>query len=209
MLGPAAHQVYVQWPELAARVPRAHFCGRLPWEGDGRARSGPTGAQRTLITVGTSRLFPFDRLVGVADLVEGEVVVQRGPSRLRPDAATVADFMSFDELNAEMEAADAVVTHAGIGSVLLAITHGHRPVVMARRPDLAEGVDAHQVEFARRLQAQGLATVVDDPADVVPALRSILGGAPIAAAPAQPNELLARLGQEIGAALRGEPCGTW
>jgi UDP-N-acetylglucosamine transferase subunit ALG13 len=63
------------------------------------------------------------------------------------------------------------VTHAGIGSVLLALAHGHRPIVMARRPELGEGVDDHQIRFARRLAAEGLAIVIDTPAAVVDAVR--------------------------------------
>ena len=172
MLGPAAHRVFVQWPELVPRVRRAEFCGHLPWDGP-RRPSPPAGrAPRTLITVGTSRIFRFDRLVGVADVVGGETVVQRGPSHLQPVGSTCVNFMSFDDLNAEMAAADAVVTHAGIGSVS-AMTHGHRPIVMARRPELDEGVDHHQLAFARRLHEQGLAVVIDEPGEAAGALRTL------------------------------------
>lgn len=198
MLSPAAHRVYVQWPELVARVPRAQCFGHLPWEGASRPARPGEAAPRTLVTVGTSRIFRFDRLVAAADAIGGETIVQRGPSRVTPDATAVVDFMTFDDLNAEMAAADAVVTHAGIGSVLLAITHGHRPVVMARRPDLGEGVDHHQLEFARRLHAQGLAVVVDEPGEVAAALASLRDAAPApAAARAEPNELMSRLRREV------------
>ena len=208
MLGPVAHRVFVQWPELVPRVRRAQFCGRLPWEGQHRAPPPAGRPMRTLVTVGTSRIFRFDRLVGVADLVEGAAVVQRGPSRLRPAGSTVMDFMSFDDLNAEMARADAVVTHAGIGSVLLAITHGHRPIVMARRPELDEGVDHHQLAFARRLQEQGLAVVIEAPEEAAAALRALREAPATGTGRVQPNELLSRIGGEIRAALQGEPCAT-
>jgi UDP-N-acetylglucosamine transferase subunit ALG13 len=166
-----AHRTYVQWPELAGQVRGGRFRGRLPWErmsgsADATVQSG------TVITVGTSRKYAFDRLVAVSDVVRatGPVVVQRGASSLEPEGARVVDFMSFDELSAEMAAAAGVVTHAGIGSVLLALMHGHRPVVMPRQPALGEGVDDHQVHFARRLEAEGLAAVAEEPADVRDAL---------------------------------------
>jgi UDP-N-acetylglucosamine transferase subunit ALG13 len=206
MLRPAAHRVFVQWPELVPRVRRAQFCGRLPWEGPRRAPPPAGRASRTLITVGTSRIFCFDRVIEVADVVEGEIVVQRGPSPLQPAGARVVDFLSFDELNAEMAAADAVVTHAGIGSVLLAISHGHRPIVMARRPERDEGVDHHQLAFARRLHEQGLAVVIDEPDEAAAALQALRHVPAAAARQAQPNDLLDRIGLEIGAALRGAPC---
>lgn len=168
-----AHRTYVQWPELVPHVPGGQFHGRLPWEYSTAAAPRNRSESRTLITVGTSRQFAFDRLVGSSELIDrpGAIVVQRGNSTVEPRRASVlVDFMSFDELDDEMAAADAVVTHAGIGSVLLALMHGHRPIVMPRRSDLGEGVDDHQVMFARRLEREGLATVVEGPADVPAAL---------------------------------------
>ena len=195
-----AHRTYVQWPELAAQVRRARFHGRLPWERS--AGAPPTGASSgTVVTVGTSRRYAFDRLVRASELVgDGPVLVQRGASTVQPRGARVVDFLSFDELSAEMAAADAVVTHAGIGSVLLALMHGHRPVVMPRDPALGEGVDDHQVHFARRLELEGLATVADEPADVSAALRR-RGPRLEPAADSSGNTLLRRLALDVSEAL--------
>ena len=211
IVNPATHRTYVQWPELAAKVRRSRFHGRLPWERAATAAGPrPAGGLRTVVTVGTSRIFPFDRLVEAAGpaVQEGSVKVQCGTSQRRPAGATVVDFMQFDELSEAMAAADAVVTHAGVGSVLLAIMHGHHPIVMPRRPDLGEGVDAHQVEFARRLEHEGLAIVVDGPADVAAALRTIRLGTPAAPRRDGRNELLRRITDDVRRALAGEPCAT-
>jgi UDP-N-acetylglucosamine transferase subunit ALG13 len=87
--------------------------------------------------------------------------------------------------------------------VLLAVMHGHHPIVMPRRPDLGEGVDDHQVQFARRLEREGLATVVDGPTDVDGALRALRrrDGAGAAGDPDAVNPLLRRLGQDVHDAL--------
>ena len=193
-----AHRTYVQWPELAPQVRRGRFHGRLPWE---RSAGTPAGAPSgTVVTVGTSRRYAFDRLVRASELVgDGPVVVQRGSSTVQPRGARVVDFMSFDELSAEIAAAEAVVTHAGIGSVLLALMHGHRPVVMPRDPALGEGVDDHQVHFARRLEREGLATVAEQPSDVSTALRAL----PRLERSTEPtgNTLLSRLALDVREAL--------
>jgi UDP-N-acetylglucosamine transferase subunit ALG13 len=55
-----------------------------------------------------------------------------------------------------------VVCHAGIGSVAVALAHGRRPIIVPRLHRFGEAVDDHQVFFARRLEAAGLATVVED-----------------------------------------------
>jgi UDP-N-acetylglucosamine transferase subunit ALG13 len=67
-----------------------------------------------------------------------------------------------EELHRLIREARVVVTHAGIGSVAAALDHGRRPVVVPRLRRFGEAVDDHQVFFARRLQAAGLVTVVED-----------------------------------------------
>jgi UDP-N-acetylglucosamine transferase subunit ALG13 len=65
-----------------------------------------------------------------------------------------------------MNEARVVVTHGGAGSVLGALAAGHRPLVVPRRAAGDEAVDDHQVDFARRLERDGLITFVDDPAEL-------------------------------------------
>ena len=80
------------------------------------------------VTVGTTH-FQFDRLLSaVAALDTGdELVVQRGPSRVPLGSARVMDFLSFDELNDHVRQADTVITHAGVGSIMVALSRGSGP----------------------------------------------------------------------------------
>ena len=55
-----------------------------------------------------------------------------------------------------------LITHAGVGSIIVALANDKRPVAMARRPTSGEHVDDHQVELAARLEAAGLVEVVED-----------------------------------------------
>jgi UDP-N-acetylglucosamine transferase subunit ALG13 len=116
------------------------------------------------VTVGTNEA-PFDRLVsGVSGLAgREEVVVQHGASAVRPEGATCIGFLPFDELVELVRRARVVVTHAGVGSIMVALSQGKRPIVVPRLGRFGEAVDDHQVPFARRLSERGLVTVVDDP----------------------------------------------
>jgi UDP-N-acetylglucosamine transferase subunit ALG13 len=122
-----------------------------------------------LITVGTNEA-TFDRLLRTVEelAVREEVVVQHGPSAVRPRGATCRDFMSFDELVATMRQARVVVTHAGVGSVMTALLAGKRPIVVPRLRRHGEAVDDHQLSFARRLEEGGLAVLVEEPAQLGP-----------------------------------------
>lgn len=117
-----------------------------------------------LVAVGSSR-FPFDRLLRSVDRLGGEeeLVVQHGPSSVRPAAARCVPFVPLDELAALVREARVVVSHGGVGSILLALTNGKRPYVVPRRRAYAETVDDHQLESARRFARAGLVTLVEDP----------------------------------------------
>ena len=116
-----------------------------------------------LVTTGSSG-GPFDRLISVVERFEvnDQVVVQYGPSRLRPQGARCVDYLPFDELSGLVADARVVVAHAGVGSILLCLTHGRPPLVVPRLPWLGEVVDDHQLILARRLALSGAVTCVED-----------------------------------------------
>jgi UDP-N-acetylglucosamine transferase subunit ALG13 len=126
-----------------------------------------------VVTVGTNEQ-PFDRLVGAAAALEGDepLLVQHGASTVRPGRGEWVAFLPFEELATRIAEADAVVCHAGVGSIMVARRCGHRPIVVPRRVHLGEAVDDHQLPLARRLAAAGLVTLVEDVADLARALRS-------------------------------------
>jgi len=153
------------------------------------------------VSVGTHEA-PFDRLLrAVGELrADEELVVQHGPSAVRCDRATEFDYRPFDEVVELVRRARVVVTHAGVGSVMLALSNGKRPVVMARLRRFDEHVDDHQLELARRLADAGLVDLVEDGAGLSEALTR--SGTPPAAATGAPwlgvslrDYLVATLGQ--------------
>ena len=124
------------------------------------------------VTVGTNEA-PFDRLVGaIGELtLDEEVVVQYGSSAVRPNGVTCIDFLPFDELLGFVRRAHVVVTHAGVGSIMVALSEGKRPIVVPRLSRYGEAVDDHQVLFARRLDARGFVTLLEDESQLASALR--------------------------------------
>lgn len=154
-----------------------------------------------LVTVGTHET-PFDRLLrAVVPLVElDELMVQYGSSELRVAGATCVDFLPFTELAELAAGARAVVTHAGAGSVLVALAAGKRPIVMPRIHAFGEAVDDHQLVFARHLSGAGRITLVEDPAEMKTAVeRASTGGAPPSGANALISDLAGYLRESLDA----------
>jgi UDP-N-acetylglucosamine transferase subunit ALG13 len=116
------------------------------------------------VSVGTHEA-PFDRMLrAVYGLnLHEELIVQHGPSTVRPERdVNESDYLPFEDVVDYIRRARAVVTHAGVGSVMISLANGKRPIVMPRRHTFGEHVDDHQVELARRMATIGLATFVDD-----------------------------------------------
>ena len=124
------------------------------------------------VTVGT-QLAPFDRLLEAVSALSSDedVVVQHGISKVRPEGAVCVDFLPFDAYLDHIRRARVVIAHAGVGSTMIALLNGKRPIVMPRLGEFGEEeADTHQREFARRLHDAGLVVLVEDPADLVDAV---------------------------------------
>lgn len=151
-----------------------------------------------LVTVGAT-YYPFDRLLAaVQALDDDDVVVQHGASTVRPRNARCVEFMSFEDVVEHIRAARVVVTHAGTGSILVALANGKRPIVVPRRRVYGEAIDDHQIDFARALAPSGLITVVEDPR----ALAEKVAGTPSTNGSAPRVELDGPLARELGDYLR-------
>lgn len=125
---------------------------------------------------------PFDRLARAVDelartgAVGEDIFMQLGTCGYEPRHARFERFLSFGDVRARIQRAAVVVTHAGAGSALLCIEQGKHPITVPRRSSLGEHVDDHQLWFAEKLGAAGLATVVramEDLPEAIAAARSL------------------------------------
>lgn len=117
------------------------------------------------VSVGTNEA-RFDRLLrAVAGLpLEERVVIQHGHSTaIARDGVELVDFLSFEAMTEKVRQARVVLTHAGVGSVLVCLANGKRPVVVPRRKALGEAVDDHQLQLGRRFAQAGFVTLVEAP----------------------------------------------
>ena len=123
-------------------------------------------------TCGTS-LYPFDRMMAaLGALPAGALCVQHGPAT-PPACAEAHPYMPFTDIAEHMAAADVVVTHAGVGSILSAIRAGHVPIVFPRLKRYGEGVDDHQAELAAVLDSRKAVLVVRTATELVDAVATV------------------------------------
>lgn len=143
-----------------------------------------------LVTLGTHDQ-PFERALRLAEPLasQDEVVVQHGhtppPSWCEPSRCL--RFVEYEQLAALVEEADAVVSHAGVGTIVTALGYGKTPVVIPRLARYGEHVDDHQMQIANAFAERGLVVVCDG--DLAGALAVARGRA---AARRGPSERLKR-----------------
>lgn len=153
------------------------------------------------VTVGTHQQ-PFGRLLdGLAPLAElDDLVVQHGNAPAPAAAGVAVPFLGWAEMVSYMERASVVVSHGGVGSILVARRAGHIPVVVPRRHVHGEHVDDHQLEVVRCLERRGEVVAVHDVERLADAVRSL----PFAAPGVAPQEdLLAAVRLALHSPARG------
>ncbi len=151
-----------------------------------------------LVTVGGQ--LPFDRLVRAVDLWagargRGDVFAQTGAGAYRPRHLASAPLLAPAELATRLAAARAVVSHAGMGTILAALEAGKPVVVLPRRAALREQRNDHQLATAERLRGRPGVHVALDEEELVRLLDALDGLA-------APDPLPARASPELLAALR-------
>jgi UDP-N-acetylglucosamine transferase subunit ALG13 len=113
-------------------------------------------------TVGT-HYDGFPRMLrALESVVADRLIVQHGHGAAPSNADVARGMMPFAEMLEHFQEADVVITHAGVGSILLSLHHGHVPVVIPRWHRLGEHVDDHQVELTKQLESRGLVVPVWD-----------------------------------------------
>lgn len=157
------------------------------------------------VTVGTNEA-RFDRLLAAVDRLgtDEELIVQHGPSAIRPAGATAVDFLPFDDMVETMGRARIVITHAGVGSVMTSLHAGTRPIVVPRLHRYGEAVDDHQLPFGRRLEQAGLVVLCEQPEELATVVAG--GGGPLDLE-LRPSRLLVGDLREYLAVTLGEPPG--
>lgn len=136
------------------------------------------------VTVGAQ--MSFDRLVGWVDDWAGsndrdDVVAQIGPTDLVPKHLRVLPFLDPPEFRRTMEAADVIVSHAGMGTILTALELGKPILVVPRIGSRGETRNDHQVATADRFAADGLVRVARSPEELALGLAELEKGAAVRA----------------------------
>ena len=98
----------------------------------------------------------FDRLLKkmdeIAPHIPREMVIQKGYSRYLPKNIEHFDFVSMNKAIEYIQKSELVVSHAGIGTIILCKEYGIPILILPRRKAYGEHMNDHQLEIAKALE---------------------------------------------------------
>lgn len=129
------------------------------------------------LTVGTQ--FPFDRLVKSVDLafdtglIDEEIIAQIGESSYEPRNFNSVASLDKDLFDKRLKEASSVISHAGIGTIAMALDNKKPLLVMPRLAKYGEVVNDHQAAIARRFSELGYILAAYDSKDFPDEIRKL------------------------------------
>ncbi|MGG7663501.1 glycosyltransferase [Dyadobacter sp. BHUBP1] len=122
------------------------------------------------VTIGTQA--PFDRLIKAIDEIapqlSGErIVAQVFESSYQVKNLETVGFLSPDQFNTYFEEARLVVAHAGMGTIISALTQAKPLLILPRLASMGEHRNDHQIATAKKMQDLGYVQVAFDEKELV------------------------------------------
>ena len=121
----------------------------------------------------------FSRLLRKVDelvergVIKGEIYALIGHSKYIPKCYEYTDFIPARKFESKMRESDIVITHGGIGSIMTALKHGKKVIVVPRYRKFREIADDHQLDITRELEREGKIVAVYDIDDLEKAIRKV------------------------------------
>jgi UDP-N-acetylglucosamine transferase subunit ALG13 len=102
-----------------------------------------------------------------------DVFAQAGQTEFRPEHIEWTALLSPDVFREKIAAAEVVVSHAGMGTIITALELAKPIIVMPRRAKFGEQRNDHQLATARRLLKAGFVSVAFDETALVDKLDNL------------------------------------
>lgn len=120
-------------------------------------------------------LLPMDRLLIALNnfVIENKgysCTGQIGNSQLTIDAFYTQKKFEEKEFNKHFKSADVIISHAGMGNILLAEELKKPIIVMPRRPDLNEAINSHQLHTVKGFTNKDTIYIVNDESELKAAI---------------------------------------
>ena len=88
-------------------------------------------------------------------IIKEQVIVQAGFTKYKSDKMEIFDMISKEELDKYMSKANLIITHGGVGSIIMALEKGKKVIAVPRLHEYGEHVNNHQKEIVKDFNDKG------------------------------------------------------
>ncbi len=119
------------------------------------------------VTVGTHKQ-QFNRLIKAVDdfvadgRIKDSVIMQIGNSTYEPKKCKYFRFTGKERIKKMQKSARVIITHAGAGTIIEALSYKKPVIVVPRLKRFGEHTDDHQMDLANNLSEHGIVKTVYD-----------------------------------------------
>ena len=106
-------------------------------------------------------------------VIKEEVIVQAGYTKYTSDNMKILDFIAKEELEKLQNKADLIITHGGVGSILLSITKDKKVIAIPRLHRYEEHVNDHQKEIVKLFNQKGYIIGVQEVEELEQAMQKV------------------------------------
>ena len=82
-------------------------------------------------------------------IIKEQVIVQAGFTKYKSDKMEIFDMISKEELDKYMSKANLIITHGGVGSIIMALEKGKKVIAVPRLHEYGEHVNNHQKQIIK------------------------------------------------------------
>lgn len=88
-------------------------------------------------------------------VIKEKVIVQAGRTKFESKDMEIFSLVPQEKLKELMEEADLVITHGGVGSIVMALKMGKKTIAVPRLSEFGEHVNDHQIQIVDSFNKQG------------------------------------------------------
>ena len=124
-----------------------------------------------LVTLGTQDK-SFDRLLKEIDKqielgnIKDKVIVQAGHTKYKSKNMEIFDLVEEEKLEELVKRCDLLITHGGVGSILMGIKHNKKIIAVPRLKEFKEHTNDHQLQIIKEFYKKGYIIKVDKVSDL-------------------------------------------
>lgn len=105
--------------------------------------------------------------------IKEDVIVQKGYTKFESENMILYNQLPIDDLEKLVDRADLIITHGGVGSIIMSIKKGKKVIAVPRLKKYDEHINNHQLDIVKTFNDLGYIIGLNDVEELDKALKTV------------------------------------